>query len=221
MDTFRHKGLRRKLVELLRTKGIVDENVLAAIDIVPRHLFMDSSFVEFAYKDNAFPIAAGQTISQPYTVAYQSQLLDIKRGDKVLEIGTGSGYQACVLVAMGAKVFSIERQELLFRQTKALLPKIGFNPQLFFGDGYAGLPTFAPFNKIIITAAAPEIPPKLIEQLKIGGIMVIPENAPNGDFQIMKKIVKQPDGSLKTQNLDSFKFVPLLQNKSYDGYREI
>ena len=220
MDTYRHKGLRKKMVELLRSKGIKDEQVLVAIENVPRHLFMDSSFIEFAYKDNAFPIAAGQTISQPYTVAYQSELLEIKPGDKVLEIGTGSGYQACVLCEMGAKVFSIERQRTLFDQTKALLPKIGYTPKLFFGDGYQGLPTFAPFNKIIITAAAPEIPEKLIEQLKIGGILVIPVNSSKGDFQIMKKITKLPDNTLDVIELDSFRFVPLLQNKSYDGFDE-
>jgi len=220
IDSFRHKGLRKKLVELLKTKGIKDENVLNAINNVPRHLFMDSSFIDFAYKDSAFPIAAGQTISQPYTVAYQTELLQIKPRDKVLEIGTGSGYQACVLCEMGAKVFSIERQEALFRQTKALLPKIGYNPQLFFGDGYIGLPTFAPFHKIIITAAAPEIPQKLIEQLVIGGFLVIPENASKGDFQIMKRITKMPDGKLKIEEFDAFKFVPLLQNKSYDGFTE-
>ena len=220
MDTFRHKGLRKKLVETLKTKGIKDENVLKAIENVPRHLFMDSSFVEFAYKDSAFPIAAGQTISQPYTVAYQTELLEVKWGEKVLEIGTGSGYQACVLCEIGAKVFSIERQELLFKQTKTLLTKIGYTPKLFFGDGYAGLPTFAPFNKIIITAAAPEIPKKLIEQLKPGGIMVIPLNTEKGDFQIMKKITKLSDGSLEIVELENFRFVPLLQNKSFEGFDE-
>jgi len=221
MDTFRHKGLRKKLVETLKEKGIKDENVLKAIENVPRHLFMDSSFVEFAYKDSAFPIAAGQTISQPYTVAYQTTLLEVKWGEKVLEIGTGSGYQACVLCEMGAKVFSIERQELLFKQTKTLLTKIGYTPKLFFGDGYAGLPTFAPFNKIIITAAAPEIPQKLIEQLKPGGIMVIPLNAEKGDFQIMKKIIKLADGELDIKEYEYFRFVPLLQNKSFEGFNEI
>ena len=219
-DTFRHKGLRKKLVEILRGKGIKDENVLKAIENVPRHLFMDSSFVEFAYKDSAFPIAAGQTISQPYTVAYQTELLEIKQGDKVLEIGTGSGYQSCVLCEMGAKVFSIERQLTLFKQTKALLPKIGYSPKLFFGDGYAGLPTFAPFNKIIVTAAAPEIPQKLLEQLKTGGIMVIPHNAAKGDYQIMKKIIKLADGNVDIIDLDAFRFVPLLQNKSFEGFHE-
>jgi len=220
MDTYRHKGLRKKLVETLRTKGIKDENVLKAIENVPRHLFMDSSFVEFAYKDSAFPIAAGQTISQPYTVAYQTELLEVKWGDKVLEIGTGSGYQSCVLCEMGAKVFSIERQMTLFKQTKVLLPKIGYTPKLFFGDGYAGLPTFGPFNKIIVTAAAPEIPEKLIEQLKVGGMMVIPLNSAKGDYQIMKKVVKLADGSLNVVELDTFRFVPLLQNKSFEGFDE-
>jgi len=220
MDTFRHKGLRKKLVETLRAKGIKDENVLKAIENVPRHLFMDSSFVEFAYKDSAFPIAAGQTISQPFTVAYQTELLEVKSGDKILEIGTGSGYQSCVLCEMGAKVFSIERQMSLFKQTKALLPKIGYMPKLFFGDGYAGLPTFAPFNKVIVTAAAPEIPEKLIEQLKTGGMMVIPLNATKGDYQIMKKITKLSDGSLEVIDLDTFRFVPLLQNKSFEGFDE-
>ncbi len=220
MDTYRHKGLRKKLVETLRIKGIKDELVLKAIENVPRHLFMDSSFIEFAYKDSAFPIAAGQTISQPYTVAYQTELLCIKPGEKVLEIGTGSGYQACVLCEMGAKVFSIERQKLLFDQTKKLLPTIGYNPKLFFGDGYAGQPAFAPFHKILITAAAPEIPTKLIEQLRTGGYLVIPHNSDKGDYQIMQRITKKADGSLEVEEFDKFCFVPMLQNKSFDGFEE-
>lgn len=220
MDTYRHKGLRKKLVETLRAKGIKDELVLKAIENVPRHLFMDSSFVEFAYKDSAFPIAAGQTISQPYTVAYQTELLCIKQGEKVLEIGTGSGYQACVLCEMGAKVFSIERQKLLFDQTKKLLPTIGYNPKLFFGDGYAGQPAFAPFHKILITAAAPEIPAKLIEQLKPGGYLVIPHDSAGGDYQVMMRITKKADGSLDVEEFDKFRFVPMLQNKSFDGFEE-
>ena len=188
-DSFRHKGLRKKLVETLREKGIVDKNVLQAIEKVPRHLFLDSSFMEYAYEDRAFPIGFGQTISQPYTVAFQTSLLEISSNDKVLEIGTGSGYQSCVLLEIGAKVFTVERQKSLFTKTKQLLPSIGYNPKFFYGDGYKGLSTFAPFDKIIVTAGAPYIPDALIEQLKVGGKLVIPVG--EGNKQIMIRIIKK------------------------------
>lgn len=216
VDTFRHQGLRRKLVETVKEKGIKEDNVLQAIGKVPRHLFMDNAFVEFAYKDNAFPIAAGQTISQPYTVAYQTQLLQVQKGERILEVGTGSGYQACVLCEMGARVFSIERQAELYKKTKTFLPTIGYNVKCFFGDGYAGLPTFAPFHKIIVTAGAPNIPEALIAQLKIGGIMVIPVNHNSFDgIQVMTTLVKKSEDNYDVTEWDTFRFVPLLQNKNY------
>lgn len=212
-DTYRHKGLRKKLVEIVRGKGITDERVLAAIDKIPRHFFLDSAFDEVAYEDRAFPIAEGQTISQPYTVAYQSQLLEVKPFDKVLEIGTGSAYQAVVLAELQAQVYTIERQKKLFDSNKefAFIRKYP-NIKYFYGDGYEGLPTFAPFDKVIITAAAPFIPPKLVEQMKPGGMMVIPEGS--GDLQIMKRIIKQPDGSIKEEVYDKFSFVPMLGGKN-------
>ena len=171
-DTFKHQGLRRKLVEIIRENGIKDEKVLSAVGKIPRHLFMDNAFIHFAYEDKAFPIGAEQTISQPYTVAFQTELLDIKPYEKILEIGTGSGYQAAVLVALEASVFTIERQRELFQKTKDFLPKIGYKCQFYYGDGYKGLPKFAPFDKIIVTCGAPEIPTELINQLKIGGKLV-------------------------------------------------
>src|SRR5215216_531329 len=212
-DTYRHKGLRKKLVDTVKGKGITDEKVLAAIESIPRHFFLDSAFDEVAYEDRAFPISAGQTISQPYTVAYQSQLLEIKPFTKVLEIGTGSTYQAAVLAEMGAQVFTIERQKKIFELNK----KFSFikkypNIKFFYGDGYEGLPTFAPFDRVLITAAAPEIPPKLIAQLKPGGMMVIPVG--NGDFQTMKRIIKLEDGTLKEEAFDHFSFVPMLGGKN-------
>src|SRR6056297_1725803 len=188
-DTFRHKGLRQKLVETIREKGIRDEKVLEAIGRIPRHLFMDSSFVQFAYKDQAFPIAAGQTISQPYTVAFQTELLEVKPRHKVLEIGTGSGYQAAVLLEMGAKVYTIERQKELYMQAQSLLPKIGYEPMFFYGDGYVGKPTYGPYDRIIITAGAEEIPEELIKQLKVGGKMVIPlGNTSNQQMIVCEKV---------------------------------
>ena len=174
-DTFKHKGLRLKLVEVVKKKGIKNEAVLAAISKIPRHLFMDSGFLEHAYQDKAFPIAADQTISQPYTVAFQSELLEVKKGDKVLEIGTGSGYQTAVLCLLGAKVFSIERQQELFRKTSKFLPKLNYRPKkIIFGDGYKGLVEEAPFDSIIVTAGAPFVPKPLLSQLKVGGRLVIP-----------------------------------------------
>jgi protein-L-isoaspartate(D-aspartate) O-methyltransferase len=211
-DSYRHKGLRKKLVDLIKSKGITDERVLHAIERIPRHFFLDSAFDEVAYEDKAFPIAEKQTISQPYTVAYQTQLLEIKYFDKVLEIGTGSAYQACVLADMGAQVYTIERQKKLFEANKnfTFLKKYP-NIKFFYGDGYEGLPTFAPFDKVLITAAAPDIPKKLVEQLKVGGLMVIPVGT--GEVQVMKRFVKQQDGSLKEEVFDRFSFVPMLTGK--------
>lgn len=212
-DTYRHKGLRRKLVETVKNKGITDEKVLDAIGKIPRHFFLDSAFDEVAYEDKAFPIEEKQTISQPYTVAYQSQLLELKPFDKVLEIGTGSAYQACVLAELGAQVYTIERQKKLYDLNKgfAFLKKYP-NIKFFYGDGFEGLPTYGPFDKVIITAAAPFIPPKLVEQMKIGGMMVIPEGS--GEVQVMKRIIKQPDGSIKQEVYDRFSFVPMLTGKN-------
>ncbi len=211
-DSYKHKGLRRKLVEGIKAKGIKDENVLDAILSVPRHFFLDQAFDDVAYIDKAFPIGEGQTISQPYTVAYQSELLQIKKGEKVLEIGTGSAYQAVVLAAMGAKVFTIERQKKLFDENKnfAYLKQYPF-VKFFYGDGFHGLPTYAPFDKIIITAAAPEIPPKLLEQLKTGGKMVIPVDI--GGVQQMRRITKLEEG-LEVEYFDNFSFVPMLEGKN-------
>ena len=214
-DNYRHKGMRRSLVEELKNKGISDENVLNAINAVPRHVFLDSSFLDFAYQDKAFPIGSGQTISQPFTVAFQSSLLEIKKNMKVLEIGTGSGYQACVLAAMGAKVFSIERQRKLYTKTKAFLAEFPYRIKTFLGDGNKGLPTFGPFDRIIITAAAPEIPQALIDQLKVGGMMVIPLSE-NESCQTMLRLTKQEDGSLSREEYGDFRFVPMLKGVGED-----
>jgi len=212
-DDYREKGLRLKLVDDIRQKGIKDERVLAALEKIPRHLFMDSAFVDFAYVDKAFPIAAGQTISQPYTVAFQTELLNIQKGDKVLEIGTGSGYQTAVLLELGAKVFTIERQRNLFLSVQKFLPKLGYNPHFFYGDGYAGKPTYGPFDKIIITAGAPELPQKLIDQLKIGGVMVIPYGETS---QVMLRITKLENGKVNEEEFGKFAFVPLLKGTAHD-----
>jgi protein-L-isoaspartate(D-aspartate) O-methyltransferase len=214
LDTYRHKGLRKALVDSLREKGIRDEKVLEAINNVPRHWFMDSSFLEYAYNDKPFPIGAGQTISQPYTVARQTELLKVKSGMKVLEIGTGSGYQACVLGELGAKVYTIERQKKLYQKTKEFLKKFPYRIKIFYDDGNKGLPAFAPFDRILITAAAPEIPQTLIEQLKPGGIIVAPVG--KGDIQEMLRITKNEDGTLETEHFGSFKFVPMLKDKAND-----
>lgn len=212
-DSYRHKGLRKKLVDQIRSKGITDEKVLHAINTIPRHYFLDSAFEDKAYEDKAFPIAEGQTISQPYTVAYQSQLLELKPFEKVLEIGTGSAYQASVLAELGVQVYTIERQKKLFDQNRRFkyLEKYR-NIKFFYGDGYEGLPTYAPFDKILITAAAPIIPPKLIEQLKPGGFMVIPVGT--GEVQRMMRITKQAGGSLKEEVFDNFSFVPMVGGKN-------
>jgi protein-L-isoaspartate(D-aspartate) O-methyltransferase len=212
-DTYRHKGLRKKLIDSIRDKGITDENVLAAMNNIPRHFFLDTALQDIAYEDRAFPIAEGQTISQPYTVAYQTQLLQVKKHDKVLEIGTGSVYQATVLAEMGAQVFTIERQKKLYEKNKHYVFKSKYpNIKFFYGDGFEGLPTYAPFDKIIITAAAPEIPPKLLEQLKVGGKMVIPRD--EGMFQRMLRITKNEDGSYEEEAFENFSFVPMLKGKS-------
>jgi protein-L-isoaspartate(D-aspartate) O-methyltransferase len=212
-DSYRHKGLRKQLVSQIRNKGITDERVLAAIQEIPRHFFMDSAFDQIAYEDRAFPIAEGQTISQPYTVAYQTQLLEVKPHEKILEVGTGSTYQACVLAEMGAQVYTIERQKNIFDQNK-LFSYPGKYPSIryFYGDGYEGLPTFAPFDKIIVTAAAPKIPQKLLDQLRPGGKMVIPVG--DGKVQQMIRINKYPDGSVLEESFDDFSFVPMLQGKN-------
>lgn len=212
-DTYQHKGFRKRLVDILREKGITDEQVLMAINTIPRHYFLDSAFDKIAYEDRAFSIGEGQTISQPYTVAYQTQLLQINKQDKVLEIGTGSIYQSTILAEMGAKVFTIERQKKLFDLQKKYYFKNKYpNIKFFFGDGFEGLPAFAPFDKIIITAAAPFIPPKLIQQLKPGGLMVIPVD--EGDSQRMLRITKLEDGTVKEEAFEQFSFVPMLTGKN-------
>lgn len=211
-DTFRHKGLRQKLVDTIKTKGIKDENVLQAIGDIPRHLFMDSGFLDHAYQDKAFPIAADQTISQPYTVAFQTELLQVKKGDKVLEIGTGSGYQTAVLCVLGAKVFSIERQLELFKKTSKFLPKIGYRAKkLVFGDGYKGLPEEAPFDSIIVTAGAPFVPKPLLQQLKIGGRLVIPVG---DNVQVMTLYIRTGEKEFEQHEYGEFRFVPLLEDKN-------
>lgn len=211
-DTAKHQGLRNQLATVLEQKGITDRNVLEAIKKVPRHLFLNSSFEDYAYQDKAFPIGAGQTISQPYTVAFQSQLLQVEKGHQVLEIGTGSGYQTAVLCAMGAKVFSIERQNELFKSTSLLLPKLNIRPKhLSFGDGYKGLPNYAPFDSIIVTAGAPMIPKPLMAQLKIGGRLVIPVGE---DPQIMTLLIRKNETQFEKHEFGEFRFVPLLENKN-------
>lgn len=212
-DTYRHKGLRRKLIAQIAAKGIRDKAVLEAMDAVPRHYFFDSSFLEFAYADKPFPIGSGQTISQPYTVAFQTQLLRVEPGMKVLEVGTGSGYQASILAEMGAKVFSIERQKNLYTRTRDFLPRLGYLIKTFYGDGYKGLPAFAPFDRILVTAGAPIIPEALKEQLKPGGILVIPVGE---DVQTMYRIIKDERNSYIEEEHGSFRFVPLLQQKAQD-----
>lgn len=212
IDTPKHQGMRQKLVKLIEEKGVTDKNVLQAISKVPRHLFMDSGFIDFAYQDKPFPIAAEQTISQPFTVAFQTELLQLEDGDKVLEVGTGSGYQTAVLIELKAKVYSIERQQELFRKTKLFLPKIGYHAKsLVFGDGYKGIPDQAPFDKIIVTAGAPTIPKALLDQLKVGGRMVIPVGE---EIQTMMVIIKKSDTEFEKQEHGSFRFVPLLKDRN-------
>ncbi len=209
-DTFKHKGMRRQLIDELRSKGITDQRILDAFDAVPRHFFLDLAFVEQAYSDIAFQIGAGQTISQPFTVAFQTQLLDVSKGDKVLEIGTGSGYQTCILCQIGAKVFTIERQKELFIKSKKFIHHFNFNPKLTFGDGYKGLPNFAPFDRILITCGAPYIPNDLVDQLKVGGKMVIPLG--DGPSQRMILLTKVSEKELTQEDYGDCSFVPMLQN---------
>ncbi len=209
-DNHRYKGMRKRLVEELRRKGIRNEAILTAIAKVPRHFFLDNAFAEWAYKDIAFSIDAMQTISQPYTVAFQTDLLQVKERDKILEIGTGSGYQASILAELKAKVYTIERHEILYKKSTELLKKLGYYKVLtFHGDGFEGLSRYAPFDKILITAAAPEIPITLIGQLKASGLMVVPFGS--GNIQKMLRITKMPDGSLKKETFGDFRFVPMLK----------
>jgi protein-L-isoaspartate(D-aspartate) O-methyltransferase len=211
-DTYKFKGMRKQLIALLhQDKRITDEAIFEAFYQVPRHFFLDLVFAEQAYSNMAFQIGAGQTISHPVTVAFQTQLLDIKKGEKVLEIGTGSGFQTCILCQMGAKVFSVERQRELYMKAKQITTHLKFTPRLVFGDGYKGLPGYAPFDKIIVTCGAPEIPDVLLNQLKIGGIMVIPVG--EGKEQIMKRIIKTSDHTVKQEEFGTFKFVPMLEDK--------
>lgn len=211
-DTAKHQGLRNQLVALLQEKGIVDTKVLEVMNKIPRHLFLNSSFEDYAYQDKAFPIGAEQTISQPFTVAFQSQLLEVKKDHKILEIGTGSGYQTAVLCMLGAKVYSVERQNELFKKTSILLPKLGIRPKhLSFGDGYKGLPNYAPFDSIIVTAGAPFIPQPLMAQLKIGGRLVIPLGDKN---QVMTLLIRKNETQFEKHEFGEFRFVPLLEDKN-------
>lgn len=211
-DSNRHKGMRNQLVSTIKRKGINDKKVLEAISNVPRHLFMDSSFVDFAYQDKPFPIGADQTISQPYTVAFQTELLKVKPGDKVLEIGTGSGYQSAVLIELKAEVYSIERQKELYTKAKKFLPKAGYVPKkLVFGDGYLGLPEDAPFDAIVVTAGAPELPKALLGQVKIGGRLVIPIG---DDVQVMTLFIRTGEKSFEKHEFGDFRFVPMLKEKN-------
>ncbi len=212
-DSFRHKGLRKKLIDSIRSKGVKNEDVLEAMGRVPRHLFMDSSFVNFSYTDKAFPIAAGQTISQPYTVAFQTELLEVKKHLKVLEIGTGSGYQTAVLLELGSRVYTIERQRQLFLDAQKTLGPLNYKPIFFYGDGYVGLPSYQPFDRILITAAAPEIPQTLLNQLAIGGILVVPEGDKFG--QKMVRVVRESEDHFQRSEHGHFSFVPLLRGKNH------
>jgi protein-L-isoaspartate(D-aspartate) O-methyltransferase len=207
-DTFQHKGLRKKLVETIRNKGIRDERILEAIGTIPRHLFMDSGFINFSYKDQAFPIGGGQTISQPYTVAFQTELLEVRARDRVLEIGTGSGYQTAVLLELGASVYTIERQRSLFLKAQAILGELGYKPHFFFGDGYLGKESYGPYDRILVTAGARDVPESLTGQLKVGGILVVPV----GDSleQDMVRIIRRGDDEFERTEHGSFAFVPML-----------
>jgi protein-L-isoaspartate(D-aspartate) O-methyltransferase len=208
-DSTKHKGLRNQLVDTIERKGIKDKRVLEAIRNIPRHLFMDSGFIDFAYQDKPFPIAADQTISQPYTVAFQTELLQVKPKDKILEVGTGSGYQAAVLIEMGAEVYSIERQKELYNKTRKFLPKIGYVPKrLIYGDGYKGLPEKAPFDGIIVTAGAPFVPKPLLKQLRINGRLVIPVGE---NTQKMTLIIRKSEKEFEKHEFGDFRFVPMLK----------
>lgn len=213
-DTYRHKGMRRQLVEDIRKKGITDEKVLAAIGALPRHFFLDKAFEELAYEDKALPIGQDQTISQPYTVAFQTVLLDVQKRNKVLEVGTGSGYQAAILAMLGARVYTVERQEALYKQAKAMLSRISpGNVRCFYRDGYKGLPEFAPFDRILVTAGADAIPEALLQQLRPGGILVIPVGT---ELQVMHKITRQADGSFVDEEKGFFRFVPFVKGLNRD-----
>ena len=212
-DTFKHQGMRKKLIEIVRNKGIIDEVVLKAMMNVPRHFFFDEAFINQAYSDHAFQIGAGQTISQPYTVAFQTSLMKLVKSDKVLEIGTGSGYQTCILLEMGAKVFTIERQKELFDKSQKQFKMMGYSPKQFYGDGYKGIPAFAPYDKILVTCGAPFVPEELIKQLKVGGLMVIPVGA--GEIQIMTLIKKISESEIEKLELKEFRFVPMLENREW------
>lgn len=213
-DSYKHQGMRRKLIQKLRDKGIQDQGVLSAMAKIPRHVFFENAFLEHAYQDKAFPIGHGQTISQPYTVAFQSELLQISPGDKVLEIGTGSGYQACVLCELGAKVYTIEYQKDLYERTRKFLPEMGYQPHFFAGDGSKGLPIHAPFDKIIVTAGAPSVPSALIKQLKVGGSLVIPVG--DNQSQQMLRLTKDSEKKIVKEVFSDFSFVPL---KGEDGWK--
>ncbi len=215
VDSYKHKGMRRQLVKAVKAKGIEDERILSIIGKVPRHFFFENALEGHAYEDKAFPIGAGQTISQPYTVAFQSELLKVQPGDKILEIGTGSGYQSIVLLELGADVYTIEYQKELFERTKAFLPRMGYRPNFFFGDGSKGISRFAPYDKIIVTAGAPTVPDALIDQLNIGGILVIPVG--NAKTQQMLRITKTGENKVRTERFTDFKFVPLL---GADGWKK-
>lgn len=212
MDTFKHKGMRRKLIEELKERGISDENILQAFDATPRHFFLDLAFEKQAYSNTAFQIGKGQTISHPYTVAFQTQLLELKKREKILEIGTGSGFQTAILCQLGTKVFSIERHRELYLNAKNILEKLGHQPRLTFGDGFKGQPTFAPFDKILVTCGAPFIPQALLDQLKVGGILVIPVG--EGKKQIMTRMIKLSETEFEEATYGDFSFVPMLENKA-------
>ena len=212
-DEYKHKGMRKRLVQTIRDKGIKDENVLQAIGEIPRHFFFDQALAEHAYEDKAFPIGSGQTISQPYTVAFQSELLQIKPKDKVLEVGTGSGYQAMVLLKLGAAVYTIEYQKSLYDKTRQFLPQLGYQPHFFFGDGSKGLSRYAPYDKIIVTAGAPTVPDQLIDQLKIGGVLVIPVG--DNKIQRMLRLTKTTENKVRTEQFNDFRFVPLLGDEGW------
>jgi len=213
IDTYKLKGMRKRLAEELKSKGKFDDRIIEAIENLPRHFFLDSAFGEQAYEDKAFPIQEGQTISQPYTVAYQTQLLDVQKGDKILEIGTGSGYQTCVLAYLGAKVYSIERMEKLSAMAKEIIHILGYHAKLFVGDGTMGLPKNAPFDKILVTAAAPVAPEQLQLQLKIGGFLVIPVG--DKEIQQMIRITRLGENNFKTETFDRFRFVPLIGKEGW------
>jgi len=213
IDSYRHKGMRRSLVQKLKEKGIKNESVLEAINSVPRHVFFDSALIDHAYQDKAFPIGEGQTISQPYTVAFQTELLDVRKGSKILEIGTGSGYQACVLLELGVELYTIEYQKMLYQKAKTMLPKMGYEPNFFQGDGSMGMKALAPFDGIIVTAGAPTIPEELISQLKPLGKLVIPVG--DRKSQKMLRIIKDESGDTVQEEFDHFAFVPLVGDKGW------